>query len=73
MQDNIILNPWGASALMEPMQGYMLRQSWIDCQPQLYQYIDPAFEVLDKKILTAAEDIQEKQPSTQSKKKKKRN
>jgi hypothetical protein len=68
MTDNTILTPWGASALMEPMQGCILRQSWIKCQPRLYQYIDGSFEEMDKKIVTAS-NIQE-QPKKIKKKKK---
>jgi hypothetical protein len=72
MQDNILLTPWGASALMDPMEGYTMRKSWIEFTPKLYCYLDPSFEELDKQLFKTTEEHKCSGQQQKTKKKKTR-
>jgi hypothetical protein len=73
MQDNSLLTPWGASALLGPMEGYILRLSWITFQPLLYEYMDPSIEELDKQLFKATEQHKSNAPKAKTPKKRKKN
>jgi hypothetical protein len=67
--DSSLLTPWGASTDLPAIEGYTLRQSWLNAKPNLYTFIGEEIEAMDKKI-RAATTSQTSTPKKKTSKKK---